>query len=201
MRPALFAFAVLARQLDHKRSVLAFFHSLENFLHFTSFCKSVQARCVAAQIAGRLGRFRSWAVMTVSLVVGGLGTVAMGLLTSSVPLFMSASLFAGLGLGMAWAYTNVVTQSIVPPEKAGAASGLVLTILIGMGGVAVAGAASLTATGTGQGGATTDVLGMVLIGFGILALVCAPLVILFGRQAPSPHTNPDSSARVGGTQR
>ena len=154
----------------------------------------------SAQLSGRLGKRRSWVVMTVSLVVGGLGTVAMGLLTQSVPLFMFASLFAGLGLGMTWAYANVVTQSIVPPEKAGAASGLVLTILIGMGGVSVAGAASLTATGTGQGGATTDVLGVVLIGFGILALACAPLVILFGRQAPSPHTGPNSSVNLGGTQ-
>jgi EmrB/QacA subfamily drug resistance transporter len=149
----------------------------------------------SAQLAGRLESFKSWAVMTTSLIIGGLGAVAMGLLTGSVPLFLAASLFAGLGLGMTWAYANVVTQSIVPPAKAGSASGLVLTILIGLGGVATAAAASLTATGAGQGNSTSDVLGGVLIAFGALALICAPLVVLFGRQ---PSKSP---AQVATTER
>ncbi len=136
----------------------------------------------SAQLSGRLERFASWMVMTASLVVGGLGAVAMGLFVASVPAYLAASLFAGLGLGMTWAYTNVVTQSIVPACQAGAASGVVLTIVIGLGGVATAMAASLTATGMGGGSTASDALSIVLIGFGALALVCVPLVVLFGRE-------------------
>jgi EmrB/QacA subfamily drug resistance transporter len=146
----------------------------------------------SAQIAGRLERFESWRVMTIALVVGGFGAVAMGLSTGSVPWFLAFSLFAGLGLGMTWAYANVVTQSVVPQEQAGSASGLVLTILIGLGGVATAVAASLTATGTSQGNSGSDVVGGVLIAFGVLALVCAPLVVLFGRGSGSKAAAPDS---------
>ena len=136
---------------------------------------------ISAQIAGRLEKFTSWKVMVLALAMGGLGAIAMGLLTGSIVAFLVVSLFAGLGLGMAWTYTNVVTQSVVPKEKAGAASGIVLTVLIGMGGVATAIASSLTATGISGGGSPSSVIGTVLIGFGVFTLIFVPLVAFLGR--------------------
>jgi len=136
----------------------------------------------SAQLAGRLGAFEPWRVMTLALFVGGLSAILMGVFTFSVPLFLVVSLFAGLGLGMTWAYANVVTQSLVPPAKAGAASGVVLTILIGLGGVATAVAASITASGGQESQAS--VLGYVLMGFGALCLVAAPFVVWQGRSRP-----------------
>ena len=145
---------------------------------------------ISAQVAGRLERFTSWKVMVIALATGGLGVIAMGLLTELIVWFLFASLFAGLGLGMAWTYTNVVTQSVVPKAKAGAASGIVLTVLIGMGGVATAVASSLTTTGINAGGQAGDVISNVLIGFGVFTLVFVPLVAFLGRQPTQQSPQP-----------
>ena len=146
---------------------------------------------ISAQVAGRLERFTSWKVMVLALAMGGIGAIAMGLLTGSIVAYLVVSFFAGLGLGMTWTYTNVVTQSVVPKSKAGEASGIVLTVLIGMGGVATAIASSLTATGLSGGGSPGSVIGSVLIGFGIFTLIFVPLVAFLGRDRKS---TPDSKA-------
>ena len=140
---------------------------------------------ISAQVAGRLERFTSWKVMVLALAMGGIGAIAMGLLTGSIVAYLVVSFFAGLGLGMTWTYTNVVTQSVVPKSKAGEASGIVLTVLIGMGGVATAIASSLTATGLSSGGSPGSVIGSVLIGFGIFTLIFVPLVAFLGRDRKS----------------
>lgn len=88
------------------------------------------------------GRFEAGAVMSGALALGGLGTALMGL-TNGRGLVFAASALSGLGLGVAWAYANAVSQAVVPPNDAGVASGLVLTVLVSLGGVGVAVASSV----------------------------------------------------------
>ena len=144
---------------------------------------------VSAQLAGRMERFDSRLVMSLSLVLGGAGVVGMGLLDRSIPTFLVVSVAAGLGTGMAWNFASVVTQSIVDPAKAGSASGAVLTILIGLGGVATAAAASITASTTVASDVSTAA-SRVLIGFGTFALLSAIPVLLWGRGRSNASTEP-----------
>jgi EmrB/QacA subfamily drug resistance transporter len=130
---------------------------------------------IASQASGRLDRFASWGVMMVALAVGAAGLIVMGVSLDSTTAFLAGSLFAGLGGGLSWSFASVVTQSVVPREQAGAASGVVLTILIGVGGVVIAIAATLTAEPN-----TTNVA-RVLIALGLAELACVPLVWLLGR--------------------
>ncbi|MCJ7439680.1 MAG: hypothetical protein MUP97_18230 [Acidimicrobiia bacterium] len=78
-----------------------------------------------------------------------------------------------------WSYASVVTQAAVPPDKAGEASGVMLTMLIGFAGVAVAVASSALSTGTGT---SRSVIGTTLIAFGALAVAVVPFVTAFGRK-------------------
>ncbi len=136
---------------------------------------------IAAQIAGRLERFGSWNVMTAALLLGGIGVIVMGSTTNNVPAFLLASVVGGFGTGIAWNFASVVTQSIVDPSKAGSASGAVLTVLIGLGGVATATAASLAAGAASAENGGSGSIGAVLIGFGAFALLATIPVALSAR--------------------
>jgi hypothetical protein len=99
--------------------------------------------------------------------------------------------FSGLGLGIAWAYTNVVTQSLVPPQEAGAASGTVLTSLVSVGGVALAIAVSIYRSHTTSGSPNeATIIDMILVGVGILTVVTALAVVVFGREAKKVPAKP-----------
>ena len=138
---------------------------------------------IAGQVSGRVERFPSWLVMVVAMVIGGLATVA---LSSAHDWWYYVPCFAvtGFGLGLAWAFTSVATQAIVPPAKAGAASGVVLTLLVGVGGLAVAVAASIIET---HGGPNLEkAVEWLIRGSGIVAVVGAVVVTLAGRPRPTP---------------
>ena len=62
---------------------------------------------VASLLSGRLERFPSWAVMVTALFVGGLGAIFMGVSVDHSALFLTASVFAGFGLGLSFSYANV----------------------------------------------------------------------------------------------
>ena len=150
---------------------------------------------IAAQLSGRMERFPSWAVMDVALLVGGIGAIGMGLNVDNVVLYLVFSLPTGAGFGMCWSFASVVTQSVVAPEKAGAASGVVLTALIGFGGVAIAAASSIVVTRAGQ--STADLggaIGDVLIGVGILAVCFIAVVTVLGRRQPADTGRADASS-------
>jgi EmrB/QacA subfamily drug resistance transporter len=142
---------------------------------------------LAAQLSGRLERFKSWAVMDLAMLLGGLGAIGMGLNVGNLELFLAFSVPAGAGLGLCWSFASVVTQAVVPAEKAGAASGVVLTVLIGLGGVGIAIASAIIVTHTT--GQTDEVLSKVLgyemIGVGVIALLFVPVVALLGRRSPA----------------
>lgn len=139
--------------------------------------------------SGRMESIPPWIVMGCGLAVGGGATIAMAA-ADSLPLFMGFAGLSGLGLGFVWAYTSVVTQAVVPKEEAGAASGTVLTVLISVGGIALAIAISIYEAHTGEGNPNQGaVIKAILIGAGATALAAAALVALFGRKhktAPRP---------------
>ncbi len=142
---------------------------------------------LAAQLSGRLERFQSWAVMDLAMLLGGLGAIGMGLSVGNLELFLAFSLPAGAGLGLCWSFASVVTQAVVPAEKAGAASGVVLTVLIGLGGVGIAVASAIIVThSTDQSTEVlSNVLGDVMIGVGLMAVLFVPVVALLGRRSPA----------------
>lgn len=143
---------------------------------------------VSAFVSGRVGTVPPWIAMGGGLAIGGLGTIGVGL-SSDLPWFIALAGVSGLGLGFAFAYTNVVTQSVVPKQQAGAASGTVFTVLISVGAVALATAVSIYESYTVTAGLSEAVtIKAIFVGAGVAVLIAALLVALFGRE-------PDELAR------
>lgn len=168
------------------------FSPLEAGLAFLAFSSGV---AIASQLSGRLERFASWAVMVAALLVGGAGSIGMGVSVDHSAAFLVLSVLAGSGLGLTFSFASVVTQSIVAPEQAGAASGVVMTVLVASGGVAVAvsSAAANSAIQDGPGAGLDDVITVILVAVGVLAVLCAPFVWLMGR-APTKTRTAETSA-------
>ncbi len=97
-------------------------------------------------------------------------------------------MFSGLGFGLSWAFTSVSTQAVVPPQKAGEASGVVLTVVVTLGGVAIAMASSIIESTHGGGTALDDALHGVLVGAGVLAVLTSGVVAVLGRRSPTTVT-------------
>ena len=98
-------------------------------------------------------------------------------------------LITGVGLGLGWALANVATQAAVPPELAGAASGVTLTSLVMLGAVSVAIAATALELLSGSvRGAASDAaaIEIVLRAGALLALVGALSLLLFGHGSAPP---------------
>jgi Na+/melibiose symporter-like transporter len=96
-------------------------------------------------IGARLGKHvRPSVVMAGAGVVSGCGLVGLSL-AGSWPTYVVAFAVAGFGLGMGWTFANVATQDAVSPDRAGEASGVLLTIVVTAGGVGVAAVASAIA--------------------------------------------------------
>ena len=136
---------------------------------------------IASQVSGRLERVPAWLVMSVALSTGGAGALGMGL-AEPLAAFVVASFVAGLGLGLSWAFTSVATQAVVPKQLAGVASGVVLTVVVTLGGVAVAVVSTIIEPGGRGGSEFEDALRGVLAGAGVLALATAVLVATLGRR-------------------
>jgi MFS family permease len=87
------------------------------------------------------GHMRPVSVMALAGALAGTGMIVLSLVTAwwlYVPVFA----WCGLGLGLGWTFASVATQQVVSPERAGEASGVLLTFLVTLGGVALAAAAS-----------------------------------------------------------
>ena len=116
--------------------------------------------------------------MAVSIAIGAIGllTVAAGL---GIGIYAAALAVFGLGYGLCWALLSVGTQSVVPTEQAGAASGVSLAIVIGAAGLCVAIAASLiealTTASHGEGAVIEDILRVLAIASVPIAIVLAAL--------------------------
>lgn len=95
------------------------------------------ASAVCGPISGRItGKVPAALVMAVSIVLGGAGMLVQAF-APGIAVDIVGLTICGLAFGMGYALTNVVTQSVLPEALSGQASGVVLTTLVTLGGVAV----------------------------------------------------------------
>jgi MFS family permease len=132
--------------------------------------------------------------MCAALALGGAASVGLGW-SESWAVYVPCFALAGFGLGLGWAFTSVATQQIVPPAKAGAASGIVLTLLVGLGGIGVAVAASIieTRAGVDLGGAIQELIRVC----GLVAIAGAVAVALLGRPRGSRPKEASTAEATG----
>lgn len=138
-----------------------------------AFIFAALATAFCGPISGRLaGKVPGGQVMAVSIVVGGLGFILLAW-SGSLALDLVALTICGLAFGMGYTFTNVATQSVLPEELSGQASGVSLTLMVTVGGLAVVLAAmalELAGGGSDMGAATVTVLfwsGVVAVLFGL----------------------------------
>jgi MFS family permease len=141
---------------------------------------------IAGQLAGRLDKMPPERVESFALAVGGAGVLVMTA-SESWYVYLPAFALVGLGLGLGWSYASVGTQIVVPPAQAGVASGVTLTALVAIGGVAVAfGATAIDQLAGTEAVHTVGPINDVLRVCGIVCLVVAALAPILGRTERRP---------------
>jgi EmrB/QacA subfamily drug resistance transporter len=139
----------------------------------------------AGPLSGRLGeRFDIPRTIFVATLIGSAGLFVLSLGTGLGPYLPALALF-GLGYGIGWAMASVGTQTVVPAERAGQASGVTLAIVIGLGGLGVATAAALIEAGGAGGESLADSVETLMRWVAIAAaFAAAALTVLAARFAP-----------------
>lgn len=128
----------------------------------------------AGPLSGRLGeRFEVARVIPVSIGFGAAGLVVVALDPGLAAYMLGLAVF-GMGYGLGWSIVSVGTQQVVATEKAGAASGVTLALVIGLGGLGVAITAALieglTASGLAEGTAIERILLVIAASSALLGL-------------------------------
>jgi MFS family permease len=143
----------------------------------------------ASFYSGRLAeKFPADRMMAIGMLISTAGIVGLTTVTSLwfyTPLFF----VTGVGLGLAWALTQVATQAVVPAEFAGAASGITLTsfVMLGAVGVAIAAAVCELVAGSPEAAASdAHALDVILLAGAVLAFVGAVGLMMFGRPRATP---------------
>lgn len=136
--------------------------------------------------------------------IAGLGLLLLASVTSwwaYVPVFA----ICGFGLGLGWTFSNIATQEVVDPDRAGEASGVVLTFLVTCGGIGLAGAATIIAAylraGHSPASALDDTLrifALVSLGSAVIVMVIRHLLVRRGIMKPLSMAadRPPSAARA-----
>ena len=102
------------------------------------FLAASAAAGAAGPLSGWLGeRFDIPRTISIATVIGSVGLLVISL-ESDLGFYLPALAVFGIGYGTGWAMASVGTQTVVPAEQAGAASGVTLAIVIGFGGLALA---------------------------------------------------------------
>src|SRR5215469_785897 len=156
---------------------------------------------VSGPIGARLQpRFRPTAVMAAA---GGIAGVALLWLTSVTAwwAFVPAFAICGFGLGLGWTFANIATQEVVDPDRAGEASGVVLTCLVTVGGIGLAAAASIITalehSGHNKGSAyetTLRLLACLSIGAAVIVMAIRQLLVRRGLMKPLSMAGDRASA-------
>jgi EmrB/QacA subfamily drug resistance transporter len=129
----------------------------------------------AGPIAGRLGeRFEVARVIPLAMGAGAAGLVVVALDPGLVAYMAGLAVF-GFGYGLGWSIVSVGTQQVVPVEQAGAASGVTLALVIGLGGLGVAITAALIQALTASGSSQRDAIETILL---VVAISSAALGLL-----------------------
>jgi len=150
------------------------------------FLAASAAAGAAGPLSRRLGeRFNTPITIAVATVIGSTGLLVLSP-ESDLVVYIPALAVFGIGYGTGWAMASVGTQTVVPPEEAGAASGVTLTIVIGIAGLALAAAAMLIEVGsgssTGLGESIETLLPWVAIGAAVAAAALAILATSLDRR-------------------
>jgi len=138
----------------------------------------------ASFYSGRLAeKFSADRMMAIGMLISTAGVVGLTIATS---LWLYTPLFfvTGVGLGLAWALTQVATQAVVPAEYAGAASGITLTsfVMLAAVGVAIAAAVCELVAGSAEAAPSdAHALDVILLAGAALAFVGAVGLMMFGR--------------------
>jgi EmrB/QacA subfamily drug resistance transporter len=142
------------------------------------FVAASVAVAIAGPLSGVLGeRFDIPRLMGAAIVVGAVGLIGLASYTS-LGIYLPALAVFGFGYGLCWSLSSIGTQTVVPTERAGEASGVTLTIVVGVAGLCVALVAALIEViaggGTGEGNAIEGILRVIAIAS---AVVGAGLVV------------------------
>ncbi len=146
---------------------------------------------LAGPIGARLEpHFRPVVVMVGAAVAAAGGTLALTLATSWI-VFVPLFALAGFGFGMGWTFANLSTQDVVDTDRAGEASGVLLTLLVTTGGIGLAAAASaitsLEHAGHNQEQAyfvSLRVVGVLVLAAAAIALTVRAVLVKRGLMAP-----------------
>jgi EmrB/QacA subfamily drug resistance transporter len=146
---------------------------------------------LSGPIGGRLAsRFQPSAVMIAAALTAGIAVYCLTFVVSWGP-FVVVFAVAGLGLGLGYTFANVATQDLVPLERTGEASGVVLTVVVTMGGIGVALASTMIIGfqngGRGQADAYTTTLRIfaaVCFGWAIIVSIARAVLVRRGLMAP-----------------
>ncbi len=147
------------------------------------FLAASAAAGAAGPLSGRLGeRFNIPRTIAIATVVGSVGLLVLSL-ESGLGFYVPALAVFGIGYGTGWAMASVGTQTVVPPEQAGGASGVTLTIVIGLAGLGLAAAAMMLEVGSSSlGTSIEDLLRWVAIGAAAGAAALVILATVVGRR-------------------
>lgn len=126
---------------------------------------------VGGPISGRMAsRYPGQRVMTVAMIAGAFALAGLAF-TENLAVYLLLMAIASFFLGLGFQFGNVAIQSVVGPSDAGAAAGVLLTVMVTTGGVGVvAAAASLEAFGGGQHATSVTYLQWALL-VGLLGMV------------------------------
>lgn len=106
--------------------------------------------------------------------------------TTATPQRLTGVLIAA---SLGWSIVSVGTQQVVPTAKAGAASGVTLALVIGLGGLGVAIAAALieglSASGTPEGDAIQEILLVLAASSAALGFILDRIDRRLSRHAPA----------------
>lgn len=138
------------------------------------FLAASVAVAIAGPLSGILGeRFDIPRLMGAAIVVGAAGLIGLAA-DASLSVYLPALAVFGFGYGLCWSLSSIGTQTVVPTEQAGEASGVTLTIVVGIAGLCVALVAALieilVAGGTGQGEAIQTILRTIAIASAVAGL-------------------------------
>lgn len=137
---------------------------------------------LSGPLGARLGKhFRPAAVMAAAGVVSGSGLLALTFAHGWVA-YVLAFAVAGLGFGLGWTFANVGTQDVVRPERAGEASGVLLTVLVTAGGIGIAAAAGAIALLESSGTTPNHAINATLRAIAIAILAGAAVVMAVRHQ-------------------
>jgi EmrB/QacA subfamily drug resistance transporter len=146
-------------------------------------------------LAGPIGARLEPHVRPMVVMVGAAATAAGGTLALTfatgwaafIPLFA----IAGFGFGMGWTFANLSTQDVVDIDRAGEASGVLLTLLVSTGGIGLAAAASVI-TSLEQAGhsqqqayfSSLRAVGVIVLAAAVVALIVRAALVRRGLMAP-----------------